>query len=331
MTKSSKAQYYLQKYSIYLILILMFCICTVLSPYFIKSNNLINIARQLCVGLLIAYGEMILILAGFLDLSVASVLALSGVLAVDTFKMTQSLPIAIGVALVVGVLCNLFNAFFVANLNVPPFIATLGMQEIARGIALYYCGGSNILQLGNFTVIGQGMVGPIPLPVIIVFFVTIVIWYLVNQTRWGRSLYAIGGNRNAAEASGINVKRSIYIGYIVNGLMAGLAGVIFMSRNNAGLPNGAVGYEMTGLTAAIVGGTSFTGGIGTVMGTVAGAFIIAFLENIMNLLGVDSYIQQIITGLIVVLAVAADIYSKSRKSSKVIIVQETTDAKAGKK
>lgn len=327
MAKDAKLQQYIQKYSIFIVLIVMFLACSLLSPYFLKTNNMINIMRQLCVGLLIAYGEMLLIVSGFLDLSVASVLALSGVLAVSTYKSTQSLVVAILVALAVGIICNLFNAFFVANVNVPAFIATLGMQQIARGIALYYCGGSNILQLGNFTVMGQGMVGPIPLPVIIVVAITVVIWYLVNQTRWGRSLYAIGGNRNAAEASGINVKRSIYIGYIVNGMLAGLAGIIFMARNNAGLPNGAVGYEMTGLTAAIVGGTSMTGGVGTVMGTVAGAFIIAFLENIMNLIGVDSYIQQIIEGFIVVIAVGADIFSKGRKSTKVIIAPTDTEKK----
>lgn len=263
-------------------------------------------------------------------MSIASVLALSGVLSVSAYKSTQSLAVAILVALAVGIVCNLFNAFFVANVGVPAFIATLGMQQIARGIALYYCGGSNILQLGNFTVMGQGMIGPIPLPVIVVVAITVVIWYLINQTRWGRSLYAIGGNRNAAEASGINVKYSIYVGYIVNGMLAGLAGIIFMARNNAGLPNGAVGYEMTGLTAAIVGGTSMTGGVGTVMGTVAGAFIIAFLENIMNLVGVDSYIQQIIEGFIVVVAVGADIFSKGRKSTKVIIAPTDTEKKEEK-
>ena len=327
MGKGFLKQHNLQKYSIYFVLIIMFVACSFLSPYFLKSTNLINIMRQSCVGLLIAYGEMILIISGFLDLSVASVLALSGVLAVSTYKSTGSLVAAIAVALAVGIVCNLFNAFFVANVNVPAFIATLGMQQVARGIALYYCGGSNILQLGNFTVIGQGMVGPIPLPVVILVFITIIIWYLINQTCWGRSLYAIGGNRNAAEASGIDVKRSIYIGYIINGMLAGLAGIIFMARNNAGLPNGAVGYEMTGLTAAIVGGTSFTGGIGTVMGTVAGAFIIAFLENIMNLVGIDSYIQQIIEGLIVVLAVGADIFSKSRKMTKVIIAPTEDEKK----
>ena len=169
MTTSSKLRQNAQKYSIFLILIAMFIICSILSPYFLTSNNLINILRQTCVGLLIAYGEMILIIAGFLDLSVASVLALTGVLAVDTYRHTQSLAAALAVAIVVGILCNLFNAFFVAQFDVPAFIATLGMQEIARGIALYYCGGSNILQLGDFVVLGQGTVGPIPIPVIIVF------------------------------------------------------------------------------------------------------------------------------------------------------------------
>ncbi|HIW84304.1 MAG TPA: ABC transporter permease [Candidatus Dorea gallistercoris] len=330
MTTNSKLRQNAQKYSIFLILIAMFIICSILSPYFLTSNNLINILRQTCVGLLIAYGEMILIIAGFLDLSVASVLALSGVLAVDTYRHTQSLIAALAVAIGVSILCNLFNAFFVAQFDVPAFIATLGMQEIARGIALYYCGGSNILQLGDFVVLGQGTVGPIPIPVIIVFLISIVIWYLVNETRWGRSLYAIGGNRNAAVASGINVKVSIYKAYIINGIMAAFAGVIFMARNNAGLPNGAVGYEMNGLTAAIVGGTSFTGGIGTVMGTVAGAFIIAFLENIMNLIGIDSYIQQIIKGAIIVIAVAFDVTSKGKKSAKVIIADDSDKKKEAK-
>ena len=305
----------------------MFIVCSMLSPYFLRSNNLMNIARQLCVGILIAYGEMILIVSGFLDLSVGSVLALSGVLGVSVYKDTRSMLLAILVALLVGVICNLFNAVFVAQFNVPAFIATLGMQQVARGIALYYTGGANILQLGDFVDIGQGMVGIVPVPVIIVAVITVIVWYLFNHTRYGRNLYAIGGNRKAAEASGINAKQNIYISYIINGLLAGLAGVIFMARNNSGLPNGAVGYEMTGLTAAIVGGTSFTGGVGTVMGTVAGAFIIGFLENIMNLIGVNAYIQSIIEGAIIVVAVAFDIMSKSRKSTKVIMASDDKEKK----
>ncbi len=327
MKTNKQLSNYLQKFSIYIVLVVMFIVCSMLSPYFLRSNNLMNIARQLCVGILIAYGEMILIVSGFLDLSVGSVLALSGVLGVSVYKDTRSMLLAILVALLVGVICNLFNAVFVAQFNVPAFIATLGMQQVARGIALYYTGGANILQLGDFVDIGQGMVGIVPVPVIIVAVITVIVWYLFNHTRYGRNLYAIGGNRKAAEASGINAKQNIYISYIINGLLAGLAGVSFMARNNSGLPNGAVGYEMTGLTAAIVGGTSFTGGVGTVMGTVAGAFIIGFLENIMNLIGVNAYIQSIIEGAIIVVAVAFDIMSKRRKSTKVIMASDDKEKK----
>lgn len=317
-----KSSYYLQKFSIYIVLIVLFIACSIISPYFLQSSNLINISRQLCVGILIAFGEMILVISGFIDLSVGSVLALAGVLSVSAYKSTQSMAVALVVALVVAVACNIVNAVFVAQFNVPAFIATLGMQQAARGLALYYTNGQNILQLGDFVKIGQGMIGPIPIPVLLVILITIAIWYIVNNTRYGRGLYAIGGSRSAAEASGINSKKSIYMSYIINGVLLGIAGMIFMARNNAGLPNGAVGYEMTGLTAAIVGGTSFTGGIGTVSGTIAGAFIIGFLENVMNLLGVNAYIQQVIEGSIIVLAVAFDVVSKSKKSQKVILVKE---------
>ena len=326
----SNVTHYLQKFSIYIVLLVLFIVCSLISPYFLQSSNLINVTRQLCVGILIAYGEMILIISGFLDLSVGSVLALAGVLSVSVYQKTQSMTAAIAVAVMVAVACNFVNAFFVGQCNVPAFIATLGMQQAARGLALYYTGGQNILQLGNYVKIGQGTVGPVPVPVIIVIVISALIWYIVNNTRYGRGLYAIGGSRSAAEASGINSKRSIYISYVINGVLIGFAGMIFMARNNAGLPNGAVGYEMTGLTAAIVGGTSFTGGIGTVSGTIAGAFIIGFLENVMNLLGVNAYIQQVIEGAIIVLAVTFDVVSKSKKSQRVIVVSD--DGKeAGKK
>ncbi len=317
----TRVQGYMQKFSIYIVLLVLFVACSFISPYFLQTSNLINVSKQLCVGILIAYGEMLLIISGFLDLSVGSVLALAGVFSVSAYKATGSMLVALAVALSVAVLCNIVNAFFVAHCNVPAFIATLGMQQVARGVALFYTGGQNILQLGGYVEIGQGTVGIIPVPVLIVVGVTIMTWYIVNNTRYGRGLYAIGGSRSAAEASGINAKRSIYTSYIINGLLVGLAGMIFMARNNAGLPNGAVGYEMTGLTAAIVGGTSFTGGIGTVSGTIAGAFIIGFLENIMNLVGVNSYIQAIIKGAIIVLAVAFDVMSKAKKTQKVILLK----------
>ncbi|MFR3032022.1 MAG: ABC transporter permease, partial [Blautia sp.] len=180
-----KTSHYLQKFSIYIVLVILFIACSFISPYFIQSSNLINVARQLCVGILIAYGEMLLIISGFLDLSVGSVLALAGVLSVSAYKSTQSMAVAVIVALSVAVVCNLINALFVANFNVPAFIATLGMQQAARGLALYYTGGQNILQLGDFVKIGQGTVGPIPVPVIIVIGISVVIWYVVNNTQYG--------------------------------------------------------------------------------------------------------------------------------------------------
>jgi inositol transport system permease protein len=149
----------------------------------------------------------------------------------------------------------------------------------------------------------------------------------MNNTRYGRGVYAIGGNRSAAEASGINVKKSIYKSYLINGLLIGLAGMIFMARNNAGLPNGAIGYEMTGLTAAIVGGTSFSGGIGTTSGTLIGSFIIGCLNNIMNLQGVDSYIQQVVKGIIIVGAVLYDVRFKNKKAPKVILKKKDEEEK----
>ena len=318
----------IEKYSIFIVLVAMIILCALLSPNFLSFNNFRNVARQLSVSIIIAYGEMILVISGLIDLSVGSVLALAGVFSIASYKSTGSLLLAFVVAILVGVICNLINAFLVTNLKVPPFIATLAMQMTARGLALYFTHGQNLLKLKDYTVFGQGSVGPIPNPVIFMVIITLIIAYVVNHTRYGRSLYAIGGNEAAAIASGIDVVRSKYITFIINGVLAGIAGVLFMSRVNAGLPNGAVGYEMEGLTAAIVGGTSFSGGVGTTIGTLAGAFIIGFLNNIMNLTGVDSYIQQMVKGAIIAIAVAYDIMSKNKKTRKVIIVDDKDKKKA---
>lgn len=312
----------MQKYSIFIILFAMIIICSFLNKNFLSVNNITNIMKQLAVGTILAYGEMILIISGMLDLSSGAVLALAGVISVNFYKATGSLVLALLVAVVIAVLCNLVNALMVTNFNTPPFIATLAMQMVARGIALFYTQGQNINQLDNYVLFGQGNLGPVPISIIFMIVITIIIWYIMKHTRFGRSLYAIGGNEEAAIASGINVRKNKYVVFAINGILVGIAGVLFMSRVNAGLPNGAVGYEMEGLTAAIVGGTSFSGGVGTTFGTLAGAFIIGCLNNIMNLIGVNSYIQQIVKGCIIAVAVIWDIRSKSKKSSKVILVEE---------
>jgi inositol transport system permease protein len=217
----------------------------------------------------------------------------------------------------------------VSTFKTPPFIATLAMLTVARGVALLYTKGQNILQLGKFVIFGQGSVGIIPIPIIFLVITAIITWYILRHTRFGRSLYAVGGNEEAAIASGINVGSIKYRAFIINGIFVGLAGVLFMSRVNAGLPNGAVGYEMTALTAAIIGGTSFSGGIGTAVGTLAGAFIVGFLDNIMNLSGVDSYMQQIVRGAIIALAVIYDIRSKNRRTKSTLGKIEDKESKKG--
>nr|WP_315025240.1 ABC transporter permease [uncultured Aminipila sp.] len=309
----------------------MILISMTMTDNFFSPGNLTNIGRQLAVATILAYGEMLLIISGMLDLSAGAVLALSGVLSVSFYKTTGSLLGAFMVAIVVAVACNIVNAFFVANCKMPAFIVTLAMTMVARGLALLYTQGQNILQIGDYKVFGQGkltdvpflekmtFLDSVPIPIVFLILITIIIWYVLNHTKFGRSLYAIGGNEEAAIASGINVISSKYKAFIINGILVGIAGILFMSRVNAGLPNGAVGYEMEGLTAAIVGGTSFSGGVGTTLGTLVGSFIIGCLNNIMNLQGVDSYVQQVVKGGIIVAAVLYDLKFKNKKSVKVIL------------
>jgi len=318
----------MQKYSIFFVLLVMIIASTMMNPNFMSTRNLTNIATQLAVATILAYGEMVLIVSGLLDLSSGAVLALAGVLSVSVYKATGNMVLAFAVSIGVAVVFNMINALFVANFGLPAFIVTLATQMAARGLALLYTAGQNILQIGDYSFVGQGKIGGVfPVPVIFMIIATIVIAYIMNQTRLGRSFYAIGGNEEAANASGINVVRSKYMAFLINGILVGIAGVLFMARVNAGLPNGAVGYEMEGLTAAIVGGTSFSGGIGTTSGTLIGSFIIGCLNNIMNLQGVDSYIQQVVKGIIIVVAVLYDVRFKNKKAPKVILKKKDEEEK----
>lgn len=305
--------YIMSKYSIYFVLFIMIIVCSFLNSNFLTFSNLSNISSQLAVTTILACGATMLIISGMIDLSCGSVLALAGVLSVASYKSTNNMILAIFVAIVIGIICNLINAIMITKFKVPPFIATLSMLTIARGAALKYTAGQNIYQIGNYTILGQGTLpGGIPIAVIFLILFVIITWYILTHKKLGRALYAIGGNEEAAVASGINVDKSKIYVFIINGIFVGFAGVLFMSRNNVGLPNGAVSYELKALTAAVIGGTSFSGGLGTAQGTVAGAFIVGFLDNIMTLIGVDSYIQQIIRGAIIAIAVIYDLYSKNK-------------------
>lgn len=309
-----------RRYSIYIVLVAMIAISSLINPNFLSSENISNVARQISVTTILAFGETILIICGLLDLSSGSVLALAGLLSVASYKASGSMPLAFAVAVAVAVFCNLLNALVVTKFAVPSFIATLAMQEVARGSALLITKGQNIYQIGGYTSVGQGSVGFVPIPLFFLFAFFLVTSYTLNQTRFGRSLYAIGGNQEAARASGINIDRNKIIAFLLNGVFVGVAGVLCMSRVNAGLPNGGIGYEMQGLTASIIGGTSFSGGAGTAGGTFVGALIVGFLNNIMNLASVNSYMQQIVRGAIIALAVIYDIWTKNRRTNKLVRV-----------
>ncbi len=306
-------QYIQEHYSILFVLFILLLVSSFINPNFLSLENLSNVSRQISVTTILAFGETLLIICGLIDLSCASVLALSGVLAVAVFKMTGSLALAFATSIGISVVANVINALIVVRFKVPAFIATLAMLAMARGASLLYTNGQNIYQIGNFTVFGQGSILGVPTPVVFLLFLFLLSWYILQHTRLGRSLFAIGGNEAAAIASGINSDKCKIAAFAINGLFVGIAGVLFMSRVNAGIPNAAIGYELDALTAAIIGGTSFSGGIGTASGTVAGAFIVGVLDNIMNLANVNSYLQQIVRGAIIALAVIYDMHTKAKR------------------
>nr|NLJ03479.1 ABC transporter permease [Bacillota bacterium] len=314
----------MQRHGILLVLVALFIISSFINQNFLSVRNLTNISRQISITTILAFGQTILIIAGMLDLSCGSVLALSGLLSVSVYKQTGLLSVAFLVAIAVAVFCNILNGLMVTKFKTPPFIATLAMLTMARGAALLYTNGQNIYQIGSYTFFGQGSIWVIPTPIIFFILIGVATWYILNHTRLGRSLYAIGGNEEAAVASGVNVNRRKMQAFVVNGILVGIAGVIFMSRVNAGLPNGAVGFEFEALTSSVIGGTSFSGGIGTAGGTVVGAFIVGILNNIMNLIGLNAYLQQIIRGAIIALAVIYDMHTKKMRTTRTLGSLEET-------
>jgi inositol transport system permease protein len=301
------------KYSILVVLTLVFVISCILNANFFSLVNLTNILRQNTVVVILAFGETLLIISGMIDLSSGAVIAFTGCFSIWIYKTAGNMALALSAGFALAIAFNLFSGILVSLYKIPAFIATLAITMIARGGVLLFTRGQDIYQIGNYVVFGQNNIGFIPVPVIFMFAMLLFTWYMLNHTRFGRSLYAIGGNEEAAVASGINVSRAKFLCYIVNGFLVGLAGIIFMSRMNAGIPGSGSGYEMEALTAAIIGGTSFSGGVGTAVGTLAGAFIVGIINNIMNLIGINPYIQQIVKGVIIVLAVILDLRAKNRR------------------
>lgn len=305
----------LSKFSLLFIVIIFMAICSLANKNFLTPTNLINILKQNSVNIILSLGAMVLITSGLLDLAAGSVVACSGCMAILFYSnVVPSVALAVVASVCVAVIWNLISGLIVTTFKAPPFIATLATQSMARGFILYICNGQNIYNLGKIPVLGQGSVGFIPVPAITMLICFAAIFYLMKQTKLGRSFYAIGGNENAAISAGISVKRNKMLAYVINGVLVGIAGITYVARVNSGVVNGAQSYEFDAMTATIVGGTSFSGGVSTTVGTLLGALLVGFLTNIMNLVGINSYIQQFIKGFIIALAVVWDIYSKERKT-----------------
>lgn len=300
-----------RKYGIFIILVIMIVVSSVITPTFLTRANVINVVRQLAVVMIIACGVQFVMICGMIDLSPGAVLALAGCIGCAVYVSTESVLLAVLASVGVGAIVGTVMGFIITQFNLLPFIMTLAMMNIARGMALIFTDGKPINNIGSLAVIGQGYVGAVPIPIIIMLICVILVWLVLTKTKFGRYAYAVGGNENAAEACGINVKWIKLKSYIIDGALVGLSGIVLMSRINSGQPAIGEGYEFDAITAIIVGGTSMTGGSGSIFGTLVGGLIVSIINNILNLQNVSTYYQQVIKGVIIAVAVLIDVSTKA--------------------
>lgn len=286
----------------------------IMTPYFLTVSNLLNVAQQTSINAIIAVGMTFVIITAGIDLSVGSLVAFSGVVLASVLQAGVPLPIAILVGLGVGLSCGMINGLLITQGRIPPFISTLGMMSVARGAALLYTKGRPVSGFSeNFRYLATGEIFHIPVPVIIMGVVYIIAHFVLNRTKLGRYAYAIGGNEEAAILSGINVKLYKTMVYALCGMLSGLAALILTARLNSAQPIAGNMYELDAIAATVIGGTSLMGGEGTVLGTLIGALIMGVLRNGLNLLGVSSFIQQIVIGSVIIIAVLLDMALKKQR------------------
>ncbi|ADL69221.1 ABC transporter permease [Thermoanaerobacterium thermosaccharolyticum] len=288
-------------------LVALVIVFTILSPRFFNYYNLTNVLRQTSLNAVIAVGMTYVILTGGIDLSVGSILAFSSAITCGLLKSNMPLAISIIIGLAVGTLLGMFNGFVTIKWNIPPFIATFAMMTIARGLTLVYTNGQPITGLNEaFSFIGNGYIGPIPVPIIITILIFIIAYYFLKNNKIGRYVYATGGNMQAAKLAGINTNKIILFVYSLSGLLASISGLILASRLNSASPTAGNGYELDAIAAVVLGGTSLAGGEGSLIGTLIGAIIIGVLNNGLDLLNVSPFYQSIAKGIVILLAIAID-------------------------
>lgn len=291
------------------VLILLFiCIAaTILSENFLSVSNMFNVIRQVAVGGLVACGMTFVILTGGIDLSVGSIVGLTGALSAGIMKASDNVLLAILAAMAVGILCGMINGFFVAQCGIPAFIATLGMMTLLRGCVLVYTQGSPIaIKNAAYKFIGKGSLLGIPLPIVMVILFFLMGHYVLSQTPFGRAVYALGGSREAARLAGIRTKGTEWAVYTINGFMCSVAGIVLTSRLASAQSTGGEGIEMDAIAAVILGGTSLSGGSGFILPTVVGAIIMGIIDNLLTLMKIDPHATNIVKGAVILLAVLVD-------------------------
>lgn len=312
-----KVLYQLKDKAIWVVFILLCVGFTIANPRFITPNNVITIARQVSMYGIASIGMTFVILLGGIDLATGSIITFVNIIC--AYFMVHNginMYIAIILSLLLATLIGTLNGFMVSSVGMPALIATFATQIIFKGIAYILSGGTPINGFTEkFKVIGQGYVGPIPVPVIIMVICFIIGSFILNKTYFGRYFYAVGGNEEAAKLSGIRVGRVKYLVYSLSGLFAGLAGIVMLSRTNSAQATAGDGYEFDVITCVVLGGVSVTGGYGKLSNVVAGVLIIGALTNGMVLMNVSSYVQMVVKGLVLAFAVGFDCIQKKRQTA----------------
>lgn len=302
------------------ILIGLVALCVVISfrsDRFLTQDNIMNVLRQISSNMYLACAMTMILIAGGIDLSVGSIVAVTGVTAGTLLNMGVPIPLTIIICLVLGGLYGTITGAIITNTTLPPFIVTYSMMQILRGATYVYTGGTTV-RVDNraFINLGTGYAfGFLPLPVIYLLIVFVIVFIVLNKTSLGRHIYAVGGNEKAAKFSGINVRRTRMFVYIFSGVMGALAGMVLCARSYSGNPLAGDGAEMDAIAACVLGGASMAGGYGFVGGTLIGALIIGLLNNGLNLMRIDSYWQIILKGIVILVAVYVD-YIKNLKKNK---------------
>ena len=297
-------------------LILLLIVAALTTPHFLNPVNLLNVLRQVAMYGVLGVGMTFVILTRGIDLSVGSTVALTGVIGALLMEQGFSIPVMMLACLAIGVLIGAVNGFGVSYLRIPAFIMTLGSMVMVRGFALMFADGGTVNpgKLGeNFFFLGGGYFLGIPTPIYVFAIVCVIAAVVLGRTPFGRAIYAVGSNEEAARLSGINVPQVIFGVYAICGLLGALAGLIFLSRLSVGDPNSGLGLELEAITIAVIGGTSLFGGEGSVIGTIGGAMVLAIIANVLNLAGVSPFSQQVVKGAIIVLAVLLETGRKPRK------------------